>query len=396
MTATSKVDPTTLVERATEIGEIAVAHREQGDRDRRLADPVVEAMQKSGLLRIVRSRRLGGLEATPRDWLDVIQEISRHDVSAGWVFGVCSMHDWEMSYTNAQLQQDIWGEDPDAMIVQSLGPTGTSTKVDGGYVLNGTWRFASGSEWASWFSLNALVEFPDSEEPEGALHLVPRKDVEVIDDWNVVGLRGTASNSVKLEDVFVPEHRLFPFSRVAATGRPVGEVLDDGPLYHIPFVPMMGTAVFPVSLGAARQALAEYHTWTSGRIRQYHHGAAERQMPSAQLTSAECTVRLDAAYALAIRYVEEAYQRAQEGKSVPTLEERARFFAWRGWIVRNCAEIVDRVFLESGGNSLYDHHPMQRIWRDAHAAAQHVAISYGDAMTSLGRTQFGFEGHPFM
>ena len=106
--------------------------------------------------------------------------------------------------------------------------------------------------------------------------------------------------------------------------------------------------------------------------------------------------RIHAAHALSLRYAQELYRLGQEGRSAIGEEERARFFAWRSFVARSSAEIAGRLFLESGGNSLFESHPMQQAWRDTHAAAQHVSVLYADARASFGSTQMGFPGHPFL
>jgi 3-hydroxy-9,10-secoandrosta-1,3,5(10)-triene-9,17-dione monooxygenase len=380
--------PADLLERARALGELAAAHRDQAERDRRLADPVVEAMVSSGLFRLLRSQRLGGLEVEPKLYLEVVREIARHEVSAGWIFGVVSIHEWFMSYTTPQLQSDVWGSDPDALVVDSIAPVGRAEKADDGFVVNGTWRFVSGVEWCSWVAVNAITQMPDGEGPEPVLYFIPRQDLRVADEWHVVGLRGTASNTVTVENVFVPEHRILPVMRVSASGRAMGPMLDEGPLYRMPFLPMLALGIFPASLGGAQQALDSFQKWTAGRIRPFQRGAAARQMPGPQLALAEASTSWDAAHALAIRYAEELYALGQADQPTLDLDTDARLFAWRSWIARTSAQVSDRLFLESGGNAIFESHEMQRAWRDTHAAAQHVSVGFSEAMTSRGSTLF--------
>jgi 3-hydroxy-9,10-secoandrosta-1,3,5(10)-triene-9,17-dione monooxygenase len=391
MTATAQ-----LLDTARAVGEVAVSHRAQAERDRRLPDAVMDELVGSGLLRLLRSRRLGGLESDPRTYVEVIRELSRHDLSAGWIYGVLGIHEWYMSYVEPALQQEIYGPDHDAIVVDSLAPVGTAEPVEGGHLVSGTWKFVSGVEWCSWAAVTAVGPLPDGDVPEPCFYFVPRAEFTVRDEWKVVGLRGTASNTVVVDRVFVPEHRRMPLARVAASGRPQCEVLDDGPLYRVPFVPMLAAAIFPAPLGGAQQALDAYRTWTEGRVRPYSMGAQEREAPAAQFTLAECSARWDAAHALSLRYADEVYRLGQEGRSALDDVERARFFAWRGHIGRTSADIADRLFQESGGNAIFEDHPMQQAWRDTHAAAQHVSLVYTDAMTSYGRTQMGLPGHPML
>jgi 3-hydroxy-9,10-secoandrosta-1,3,5(10)-triene-9,17-dione monooxygenase len=173
-------------------------------------------------------------------------------------------------------------------------------------------------------------------------------------------------------------------------------VPDDGPLYRLPWTPMLAMAIFPSVLGTAQRAIDEFRAWTKERVRPFEMGAQAREAPAAQLALAEAAVRWDAAHTLARRYAQELYRYGVEGRTTVDDTERARFFAWRAFVGRTSAEVTERLFLEAGANALYESNPLQQTWRDAHAASQHVSLLYGDAMTSYGRIQMGLPGHPLL
>jgi 3-hydroxy-9,10-secoandrosta-1,3,5(10)-triene-9,17-dione monooxygenase len=384
-----------FIERARSVGDVAARHTREAERNRRMPDAVIDELVQSGLVRMLRPRQLGGHQSDPMTYVEVGRELALSSVAAGWLFGVLSIHEWYMAYAHPQFQKEVWGQDDDALVVDAVAPVGSAEPVSDGFRVSGRWRFASGVEWASWAGLGAVTVLPDGEHPEPCMFFVPRDDYTIEDEWHVVGLRGTASNTVVVDNCFVPAHRLFPLARVAGRGQPLGESIDD-PLYKVPFAPMLSTAIYPSALGGAQQGLRSFRTWTEQRVRPYEMGAQQKEAPSAQFSLAECGARLDAAHALSMRYASELYRLGVAGESAVSDEQRARFYAWRAFIARTSAEVADRLFLESGANGLFEDHPMQQAWRDTHAAAQHVSVLYGDAMTSWGRTQLGFPGHPFL
>lgn len=389
------VDRSTMLKKAQALGELAASHVREAEENRRVSGAVIDEMVRSGLLRLLRPKSFDGYELDPVTYVEVIREIARGEVATGWLYGVLSIHEWFMAYVRPELQAEVWGQDRDALIVDSLAPVGKAERASDGYMVTGRWKFVSGVEWCSWVAVNTLVVLPDGEGPEPCMFFLPRSDFRIEDEWNVVGLRGTASNTIVVDSVFVPEHRMLPMARVAATGKPLGNP-GESPIYKVPFVPMLAACIYPTPLGGAQKALEEFRKWTEGRVRPFALGAKEKEAPSAQLTLAESGTRWDGAHALAIRYAEEVYRLGKEGRSAISEEERARFFAWRAFIGRTSAEITGHLFLNSGGNSIFEDHPLQQLWRDTHAAAQHVSLVYGDAMTSLGRTQMGFPGHPLL
>jgi 3-hydroxy-9,10-secoandrosta-1,3,5(10)-triene-9,17-dione monooxygenase len=379
------------VVRETDRSENVVA----ADRDRRLPDETVEALISSTLIRALRPRRLGGHEVDPMTYLEISRTLAGGLPALAWVFQVTSAHEWYLAYANPTLQGEIWDRDADALVVDSVAPMGHAEVVEDGFRVTGRWRFLSGIEWAGWIAVNAMTELPDGQGPEPCLYFLPKTDVEVVDDWHTIAMRGSASRGVIVDNAFVPAHRMMHFARIAATGRPQGPVTDAGPLYRVPFAPMIAMSIFPAVLGIAERALREFKTWTEQRVRPMG-GARQKDAPAALFALAEATVRWESAYQIARRYAEELWQAGLDDKPAEDPDRRAHFFAWRAYIGRTCAQVIETVFLESGANALFESHPLSMLWREGHAAAQHATMDYGDGMTSFGRTLVGLPGHPMM
>jgi len=391
---TFSVDPAKLLSRAVEVAGNARQYGTRAELDRRLPDEAIELLVESGLVRILRPARLGGYEADPVTYVDVGRELGKGMPALAWIFGVLSIHEWYMAYTDVALQEEVWAKDNDALVVDAIAPVGSATWTGDGFRLSGHWKFASGVEWCSWAALGAMTTLPDATTPEPCALFVPRAEFSIVDDWHTIGMRGTASRSVVVDDAFVPQHRILPIARLAAAGRPTGPMQDDGPLYRVPFTPMLATAIFPTILGVAERALEEFSDWASRRVRAYEPGARQREAPSTQFALAEATARWYAAHALAHRYASELTHAGEEGHCEDDPLARARYFAWRVTVARMCTEVVEKLFLEAGGNAIFDTHPLQQLWRDCHAGAQHVSLGYSDGITSFGRTLMGMDGHP--
>jgi len=380
-----------LIEKARELGEFAWEHTAQIEAERRLPDAVIEALFDSGLLRLATSRRMGGLEAHPLTLVEVGRELARGSAALGWLYGLSTGHQWYLSFTSERLQEEVRDSEP-GLIVDSLVPAGQAEVVDGGFLLSGRWRFVSGVEWCSWAGL-AFVP-PNADPPAPVVALVPAKELTIEDTWRVVGLRGTASNEVVVERVFVPSYRIFALARFAADSQPQGEVVESGTVFKLPFMGMAAIHLCYTALGTAQRAIDEFSAWTKKRVRAYEHTAAQ-EAPYSQLTLADAVVKWDAAHALMLQYVRDMWEAAEAGRVALPPEDRARMFAQRAFIARTSAELTNQLFLDSGAMSLFETSAMQQLWRDANAAAMHMVLGRGDALTSLGLNLMGLPGHHF-
>lgn len=394
LTTERNISRSALLEQARELGELAWGRREETERDRRLPDDLIDALQASGLTRLCNQRRWGGAEADPMTVLDVGRELARGSAALGWIYNLTSFHSWYMAFTSEELQHDVWGTDPDALVADSFAPVGRIAKVSDGYLVSGEWRFASGIEWASWIAVGGMAPTNDGEPPQLLMFFLPRGEITIRDDWYTLGLRGTASRAVGADSVFVPEHRVFALGRIAGPGAR-GPIADTSALYRVPLMTMQGMSVMTASIGIAQHMIDEYADSTKKRIRWLDPGAKQREAPSAQLALASAATQWDATWALAQAYAQEGWDRALTGDWTLTDEERAKYFSWRAYIARSSVDICDELFANSGAMALFDGNPMQQLFRDVHAAGVHVGTDRGDAYTSRGRVAMGFPGHPF-
>jgi 3-hydroxy-9,10-secoandrosta-1,3,5(10)-triene-9,17-dione monooxygenase len=397
---TTAPDSSGALDRARELGELAWSHREETDRERQLPMNVIEELRASGLVHLGNQKRWGGAEADPLTMLDLGREVARGSGALGWLFSLTAFHTWYMAFTSEELQQEVWGRDHTTFVADSFAPMGKVDKVPDGYLLSGTWRFASGIEWAGWVAVGGLIPGPDGR-PELQLLFLPRADVTVRDDWHTLGLRGTASRAVIADNVFVPEHRVFALGRLAGPGFR-GAIAEKNPLWRVPLMTMQGLAVTTASIGISQRMIEEFTADTKRRVRWLDPGAQQRENPAAQLTLAASATQWDANWALAQKYAQEGWDRAQnidtqtaDDSWVLSEEERAKYFSWRAYIARSSLQLTDELYASSGAMALMESSPLQQVFRDMHAAGVHVGVDRGDAYTSRGRVALGFPGHPF-
>jgi len=392
-TTSARVDE--LFELARRVGELGEKKAEASENLQDLDPEVMGALKESGLFKVLRPRLFGGYELDPWTYVELVREVSRFDLSTGWVYSVLEIHEWWMAYAHPGFQEEVWGGE-EKVVVDSIAPMGRAERVNGKWRVEGRWRFVSGVSHADFCAVNALAVFEEGGQPEPAFFIIPKGEYRIERDWRVVGLQGTGSHAVVVEGALVPEHRVLRLMPLAKGGVPLNPRLQESPLYRTQFIPMLATAIYAPMLGAAQKALEIFQKWVEGRVRPYALGAKEREAPGSQRLLAEMSVLYDAAHALSERHTREIYElgKAKRSQDEPLL--RARFFAQRAWMAQAALEVVERLFRASGGNALYLDHPMQRVWRDAHAAAAHVAVVYEDALASLGREMMGLPGHPLI
>lgn len=378
-----------LLERARGIAHLAASRTQVIDQQRHLPDDLMAAIKESGLFRVMQPAHWGGYEMDLGTFVRVATEIAKGDTSTGWVYCILGIHHFWIGYVEPELQQEIWGKDSHVLMADSFAPVGKTQPVAGGYRLSGRWSFLSGLWCSDWVAVGALITPEHGDRPEWAMCFLPKSDYRVDDQWHVVGMQGTDSNTIVVEDAFVPHHRIYWLERAQRTGESPGHKLNTSSLYRLPFIPTLGIALVPAAVGSARAALTHFQQWIEKRVPIYSTtGTSQQGMASAQIALAEAVTTLDAVEGLMLRCADEIMALPPD-RWIPTEQERMRYYAWRAYIVRQSIRVVDRLFELSGGHALYLHHPLQRIWRDIHATGQHLALHFEFAMEGYGRSLVG-------
>jgi 3-hydroxy-9,10-secoandrosta-1,3,5(10)-triene-9,17-dione monooxygenase len=337
--------------------------------------PETEAdLHRSGLFRITQPKRWGGMELDFVSMLDIPAELARGCASTSWIVGNISIHHWMLALYDPRAQEEIWGADPDVQIASGIAyQQGRARKVDGGFAVSGHWNFSSGVDRSDWNMLAVTVRDGD-RVVDHRMCLVPKSDFEVIDDWHVLGMRGTCSKSVRAQDAFVPEHRaLCTYTIRGGAGFP-GARANPNPLYQVPLATLSSHPIVAAALGNAQAALELTCEAVKGRATSYT-GASMRDFQAVQLRVGAAGARIEAAQVLARNDCLKVQDWTARGY-VPTVEEKLAIKRNAAYEVGLCTEAVDTLHALAGANGIYDSYPIQRIFRDQHALAGHFGFSF--------------------
>ncbi|MGF6888660.1 3-hydroxy-9,10-secoandrosta-1,3,5(10)-triene-9,17-dione monooxygenase [Nocardia sp. GAS34] len=366
----------TLAELLPALSEIAT----KTEQARRIPVESIDELTETGIFRLLQPRRHGGFEAHPAEFYTAIAKLAAACGSTGWVAAVLGISPWNLALFDGRAQDEVWGADRDARICSSYALTGTATEVEGGYRLSGRWGFASGCDHAQWALLGGRV-MVDGSAQDSCTFLLPAEDYTALDVWQAVGLRGTGSNDIVVEDVFVPAHRMLDSVAVGKCETP-GNLVNDGPLYRIPFGCVHTSAITAAIVGMARGGYHAHLEQQRDRVRVALPGDATKasgftgdafnQDPATLTRIAEAAAEIDAAFVLLTHNIGRLYDLAAAGSPIPPPERlRLRRDQVRG--TERAVYAVDRLFENSGGRALRPDSVIQRCWRDAHAGRAHAA-----------------------
>jgi 3-hydroxy-9,10-secoandrosta-1,3,5(10)-triene-9,17-dione monooxygenase len=377
---------------ARELAANLVDRRAETEALRRVPDATMEEFVASGLMRINQASRWGGAELGTEAAVEVIAEVAKGDASAGWVFGLIASHFWLVCLFPPEAQEEMWGSDPNVMMSSSFAATeGHCEKVEGGYRVQGRWPFSSGSDHCSWAMLGIVLPPAGPDEPPTLVWgLLPRSDYRVDDDWRTVGMRGTGSNTLVVDDAFIPDHRCINPWDVSAGTAP-GSAFNPAPLFRLPFGPALAYYLSAPALGAAERTFDDWVHYIA-RKRQVFTGAEVGKQAPMLIRAGELSAQLEAARLLMTttpRAIDEAILRGP-------LDQELRVRAGRNatYAVRMCVEVVERCMQFSGGTGLFEHHPVQQGWRDVYGVAAHVGFGVDNAYGTYGNLLLGLPVMP--
>ena len=353
------------------------ALRERAARDetlRQMSKQTLDDLHRTGLFRFHQPKRWGGAELPFEASFDIPYEIGRGDASTAWNVGNLGIHHWMLALYDERAQQEVWGADPDALIASGIAyPQGRASRVDGGLVISGFWNFSSGVDHATWNMLAVMVRDGD-KVIDHRMCLVPRGEYEIVDDWQVLGMRSTGSKSVKVTELFVPEHRAISMYLARGGTEYPGYRVNQNPLYRVPLSGLGSHCLAGAGVGNAQAALELTVEAIKERSTSYT-AMRMRDFQAVQLRVAEAGARVDAARLMIRTDCVDAARIAQEGRA-PTLEEKLRFKRNVAWAMDLCTAAIDELHAVAGANGIYDRYPIQRLFRDQHALSAHIGFSW--------------------
>ncbi|MGE5270273.1 MAG: acyl-CoA dehydrogenase family protein [Thiohalocapsa sp.] len=380
-------DFATLLARAEALVPVLRERAGHTEELRRLPDETIADLHHSGLFRILQPRRVGGSELPFRSIVELVAVIGRGDGSTAWVLANLAAHHWLLGMWPKEAQDEVWGQSPDNLIGSALiFPRGRARKVDGGYRLAGRWPFSSGVDPAAWNLIGAILHEEETGAAEPRIFLLPAEDYTVIDTWHVIGLGGTGSKDVVVDDVFVPDYRSVAVRQITGGPNP-GSTVNPAVLYQLPAVSLFAFCIAGVSLGIAQGAI-EYFMQAMRTRTSYYTGRNLADFVTLQIHLAEATAITDGARATMLSDCEEATRIVAEG-GLPTLEQRARYRRDGAYAATQCTRAVDVLFQATGGGAIYARNPLQRAFRDVHAANAHYVLNWDINGAMFGRVLLG-------
>jgi alkylation response protein AidB-like acyl-CoA dehydrogenase len=360
-----------LVRRATGLVPLLRKNAAWTEENRRLHDETVEALANAGILRMRVPARYGGYESDAETLNAVLTELGRGDGATGWTASVWAIPGWMVGMFPDEVQDEVYST-PDVRVCGTLSPSAAAEPRNGGVVVNGRWGFISGAPHSHWQEIIAMAPTPDGAGRWPVVALVPLADLTIVDDWYTSGLRGSGSVTTVAEDVFVPPERVLPLPAVL-DGRPASALNASIPMYRNPLLGVANASSAGMVIGLAKAAREIFLERVGDRKITYTDYAHQHEAPITHLRLAEATMMIDEAGFHAERIARLVDAKGAAGAPW-TLEERARSRADIGAVCRLSKAAVDLLGAASGGSSIYDHVPMQRVVRDVHAVNLHALM----------------------
>lgn len=341
-----------LIAKAKALMPIIAERAQEAEDNGQIHDETVAAMKEAGLFRVLQSANYGGFELDPDVFYEIQAIIAQGDMSAAWIYGVIGVHPWQLALFEKQMQDDVYGpngENKDVLVASSYMPTGVGTPVEGGYKFSGTWGFSSGSKHCDWIIVGGVVPKPEDAPPgppDMRNFVVHKDDYEIVQNWDVLGLKGTGSNDVVVKDVFVPEHRVFKVG-VPAGGQP-GNQVNTAPLFNVEFGQIFPRAVAYSAVGALQAVVEEAKVFASAVSP--NTGMARGDLPEVQVALSNAVNEIEVQKLIMKATVAEWMEHANKGEPLP-LERRSYRRYQQAQIIDKCLSAALELYKQLGGNA---------------------------------------------
>ena len=387
--ASGKIGAAELTARAAAIGELAREAALETERQRHVSAELIGRMREAELFRVMQPARFGGFEYGYDVFVELVAAIAAGDGSTGWVYSLGAVHPWLIACYPEDAQQEVWSDDRDAIAAVSYAPVGKAVPDKNGYRLSGRFSFASGCDNANWAIVGGMLPLPGG--PKAGFFLIPKKQYTIDDDWFTVGLAGTGSKTIVVEDQYVPAYRTVSFADML-TGNAPGTAVNTNPLYRQPMLAVVPHCLVAPALGMARGALAAFMNQAAGRTTRGAVAGGNNKMiefATVQMRVAEATASIDAAGLMIHRDIADTLEATAAGKADVNLRMRDRLT--HSFATKLLTQAVDVLFAAGGGAALGLHHPVQRFWRDIHAVGSHISLNWDSVASMYGQHVFGLE-----
>ena len=357
-----------LIERARALAPLIAREADEIERTRRLTQPVVSALIENGLYRVLLPQSVGGAEAPPEIFMQMLEEVAKTDASTAWCLGQCTVCAMTAAYLDPEPAREIFGA-PDGIL--AWGAIAHEVQVvPGGYRATARWDFASGSRQASWLGAHVQIVEPDRtrrRKPNGAPEvrtiLFPVTSATMHDVWDVIGLNGTGTDSYSVDNLFIPE-------KFAALRDDPTALREKGPLYRFTTYTMFGLGFAAVSLGVARATLDAAIELARGKASVGIKAMRENNAVQAAIGRTEGNFRAARAYLYAT--AGEVWRDLTRPGGEITEEHRTALRLASTWTIHQAASVVDAAYHMAGATAVFSANKFERRFRDMHAIAQQI------------------------
>jgi alkylation response protein AidB-like acyl-CoA dehydrogenase len=375
-----------LLDAVQTIAPIIRQNADRSERERRLSDETIQAMKRAGLFRMCTPRAAAGLEVDAMTALRVIEAVARIDASAGWNLFLSGTAINFFLWIPEEGFEEFLASGPDTLAAGAVNPPGKAIPVDGGYRMTGRWPFVSGCHSADWLLHTALLF--DGDEPKRGedgnpvqfLFAFPASQAEILDTWYTMGLCGTGSHDIVINDVFVPAKRVGTLGPIKALPK-----LLSGPLYRFTlWLPVASLAA--VALGTARGAIDALLDLGAKKTPAYSASTVAGRA-SAQMQLGQAEAVLGAARSYLYESVAKAWGTASRGEML-TQRNKIDIQLAAAHALQSAAEVAHLVHQAAGASAIRREYAFERRFRDIHVLTQHAFASF-NRFESVGKLLFG-------
>ncbi|MEM9055290.1 MAG: acyl-CoA dehydrogenase family protein [Pseudomonadota bacterium] len=381
----TRIDPHPTLAAALSLQSELSARAAEMEEVRRLPADLAQKMAEAGLFRMVTPSVYGGLECSPRQIVETVEAVAQANASAGWCVMIGATTAMNAAYMAPDMAREVYN-DPYTITGGVFAPMGKAVVDGDDYILSGRWQWGSGSANCSWLCGGAMI-FEDGQmrllpsgRPDARMMVFPAEEAELIDTWHVMGLKGTGSGDIAVENVRIPKAR----SVSLVADKPV----IDGALYAFPAFGLLSLGVSATAMGNTKGALNALIEL--GKVKK-NQGSAKTlgQRATVQAKTAELLAAYRAARAYLYDEIDQTWDVAQASGDIP-VERRAALRLACTHMVRTGAEITQACYDLGGGAALFESSDLQRRFRDAHAMTQHI-VTAPATWELLGRMAYGLE-----
>ena len=361
--------------------------RAETNANRMMLPEIRDRVRESGVARIIQPRGHGGAGGPLKDIVEALTEIGAACGSSGWVIAQYVLHNYMVSQWPAEGREAVWGKDPKALVAGILVPSmGNYDVTDGGYLVSGRWQWVTGVDTCDWCMVTAYEQ--DKPGPETHRHfLLRRAEVDILDTWYAIGLKGSGTNDVELKRAFVPNHLSLTMAELRG-GESPGEQWRDNPLYLLPSYSIFGLGITSGAVGIAQEISAEYNAIVSKKASVMSEQRVA-DFSSQQIKFAEAKCAADSAVEILRFAAGEFHAIASEEARAPSDLERSRCRALATFAGNTAMDSAKTVWDLSGALSVLNSSVLGGLYTDLIVANQHFTQNKDPNFKSYGRTLYG-------